>query len=463
MLGLALVSEIQRLELGPARQVGPHRLRGGLVGESYTPVAAGVAVGDGADFGGEAGEGGGGRDGEVGGFKGGDAGGVVGEEAGLCDLVAEGEGEGVAAQGDEFGPGEIEGSDGGVVFVGEVAVPHAAVVGVEVGGDAGAEKFRERVAGEVGGVVEELVGDKVGLDEDAAGVLEEEKGTGVAEEVEAVADAGGAEEEGLADVVVGCIHLARVDGEGEGRVAAAEVAKGGREAGGVAAVVFLDAGQVEADPKVTVGVDPAVFLGELGFGAGVEAEDDTEETHGDGEIGNVGGGEAGAEEDEGFVAGEGDAVGEDAAGDAEHGFEVGDVFGGVGFEVIGQKFEAHVGVAVDVAHALPVGAEELGAALAGGVEAEGVVPVLALDGGEVGEGNVFGAGGGREVVVGVAANGVETHAGRDGIGRGGEAGASVVGDAAVAGGVGEDGPHPLGAVRAASVVVEIAAFREGVE
>lgn len=122
-----------------------------------------------------------------------------------------------------------------------------------------------------------------------------------------------------------------------------------------------------------------------------------------------------------------------------------------------------MGVAVDVTHALPVGAEELGAALAGGVEAEGVVPGLALGGGEVGEGNVFGADGIRQVVVSVAADGVETHGGRDGIGRGGEAGAGVVGGAAVAGGVGEDGPHPLGAVKAAGVVVEIAAFREGVE
>ena len=119
-------------------------------------------------------------------------------------------GEAVATKGFDFVPTEAEELDGVHVFVGDVGIPTAAIVGVETDGDAEAEVLDEGVLEEVWCVVEEAVGDEVDLDEVTI-VAHEEHGVGVVDEIDAVADAGGTEEEGVADFGAGGIFLAGVD------------------------------------------------------------------------------------------------------------------------------------------------------------------------------------------------------------------------------------------------------------
>ena len=50
---------------------------------------------------------------------------------------------------------------GRVILICHIAVPHAAVVGVEANGDAGAEQFRERMVLEIGHVFQQSIGNQV--------------------------------------------------------------------------------------------------------------------------------------------------------------------------------------------------------------------------------------------------------------------------------------------------------------
>ncbi len=388
---------------------------------------------------------------------------LVGGEHGLLELwLGKGVGEAVAAEGFDFVPTEAEELDGVHVFVGDVGIPTAAIVGVETDGDAEAEVFDEGVLEEVWCVVEEAVGDEVDLDEVTI-VAHEEHGVGVVDEIDAVADAGGPKEEGVADFGAGGIFFAGVDAERDVAVAAAGFAEGLEHAQGVAFVVVFAAGGVDAYEEVSVAGYEFVEVEDLLLDVGAEADDGDLKTIGDSGGGDVGLFEAGLDDGDGFVGGVGAAVGFFVEEGSPLAFDVAEAFGTEELEILGEEFGEEVGVAGEGGEAGDDFFEELVAVLTGLVEDVGGEPGLLLFGSEGVEGRVVGLAAGGEFVEGGGADVLEDDYGAVfGIGAGMKAGAGVV---AVAEFLDIDGGFEdvVGVEAEGGVVVEVSALGEGLE
>ena len=71
------------------------------------------------------------------------------------------------------------------------------------------------MTGKIVHVFKKLIRDQVYFDQSALAVLQHKQGVGVAENVDAVADAGSSQQQGLANMAIRAVHFARMDAEGK--------------------------------------------------------------------------------------------------------------------------------------------------------------------------------------------------------------------------------------------------------
>ena len=154
-------------------------------------------------------------------------------------------------------PAELKVRGGGVVFVRHIGIPAAAVIRIQADRNTEAQIFGERVLGSVRHVFQQAVGYQIDLHQIRA-VAHQQHRVRVKNQIHAVPDAGGTQQQGVAHFMAGAVLLARVDGQRNVTVGAAHFAKSVEKPQSVAFVVIFTARHIDAHPSVAMGGDPGI-------------------------------------------------------------------------------------------------------------------------------------------------------------------------------------------------------------
>ena len=222
-------------------------------------------------------------------------------------------------------------------------------------------------------VAEQQVGDQIDLDQ-IRPVAHKPQGIGIGDQVDTVTDPIGSEQQGVAHMPVGFIDLSRVNGEPHAVMPTAQLAQGRQKAQRIALVVVLAPDHVDRDKEVAVARDELVEGLQTLLGIGQKAHNGhlQAQRHAAGQ--RIVPRQTGAIDVRDFIGGEGRALGGDEPGYADHALQIRGALSREALHVQHQRIRGDVGIGIQVPHTLPVGLEELVAALVGLVQAQAVEP-----------------------------------------------------------------------------------------